>query len=572
MNNSVDMTQHARQAGELFADLGKHEEAVDAFTWSLAVDEPSLSTQLRFADELRLAGNLDASWMMLHWPRFHASGVREFLNPAKEVDFEVSIGPTAFAHAGAFSDVTQKVSGPAPFARRFRAIGELMKLQEKAALQFSKDGMAAAASAMWADHNLLAQWLGLPESIGNAVEGDSKPADDPWRLITFEGWSEPDLTGHEDKRVEGLWVTDSAGAIHVGRKKARGGTGQLDRASHRRNAVVFSDKWMDSGRYQFRAQVEQTTAYLSAGFVFGWTRRDRNVRLNFTMGDWAYAVGQDKELEKINGLHWSLDGLYARRGAQSGPHTFGKERHYFELFIDVDGPTAEVYFDDILCATYSTLDGSAIQGRMGFYTTTGTMKVSHPETRRLPRSQFAPDARAVGDGLHPYRPGAEDWRTLIGRPVSGLPLAASGTVILWFPEQTEKKIQDLKDGEWYERIADDLDRILDILEPEFPSQGMLLMVPRSFSESDLVNLVEGFSGVLTGGFAVRRHDRPETLAEDQRTIQGWSMPILAFVDPTGFLRYARRQSRFASRIPEDLRMLLIKHQDHSRPGTAGAGD
>ena len=557
--------EHARQAGQLFADLGKHAEAIDAFTWSYGVDEPSIAVQLRFADELRLIGNDDAAWMMLHWPRFHSAGVREFLNTQS------------------FVEVAALAQQPAPFVRKLPALRALMEMQKELAESNEAAGRMHTATRLWAERNQIAAWLGL-QPIGVVVDekasateadvavADLHPFDEPWRMLTFHGWSEPDFTGYEDDRHSGLWFDDNGGHLFVGRKDARGSTGNFDRASHSRQAIVFSDRWFDAGRYQIRAQIEQATAFISGGLAIGWTRRDRNVRIGFSMGDWNYAVGADQELDKINGMHWSVNGMYARRGAQRGSHTFGKERHYFNVLIDVDGPTADLYLDDILCATYSTLDGSAIQGRIGFYVNTGEYKVSNPEVRRLARSQFEPGARAVGDGLHPKQPGADDWRDLIGRQVSGVPLATSGTVLLWFPEQNEDKLEELADGEWFERVADGCDRILDILEPEFPSQGMLVMVPSSFPKGDRDRLTEAFTDVLPGGFAVRVHDRPETLQQDQRTVQGWTLPVLAYVDPTGYLRYARRQSRFSNIIPNDLRMMLVKHRDHSRPGNAGAGD
>lgn len=558
--------EHARQAGQLFADLGKHAEAIDAFTWCLGVDEPSIAVQLRFADELRLAGNKDAAWMLLHWPRFHSAGVREFLNTQS------------------FVQVTELAQQPAPFARKLPALKALMDLQKELAEQNEAAGRLQSARRLWSERNQVAAWLGM-QPIGvpivdidaaQAEEADATlalhPFDEPWRMLTFHGWSEPDLTGYEDDRIPGLWYDDNGGHMYVGRKDARGDTGNFDRASHSRQALVVSDRWFDAGRYQLRAQIEQATAYISGGIVLGWTRRDRNVRIGFSMGDWNYAVGADQELDKINGMHWSVNGMYARRGAQRGTHTFGKERHFFNVLLDVDGPTAELYLDDILCATYSTLDGSAIQGRIGFYVNTGEYKVSNPEVRRMARSQFEAGARAVGDGLHPLQPGADDWRDLVNRQVSGVPLATSGTVILWYPEQPDDKIDELADGEWFERVADGCDRILDILEPEFPSQGMLVMVPRSFPAADRTRLVEAFTDVLPGGFTVRMHDRPEVLQQDQRTVQGWTLPVLAYVDPMGYLRYARRQSRFSNIIPNDLRMMLIKHRDHSRPGNAGSGD
>jgi len=550
--------EHARQAGQLFADIGKHAEAIEAFTWCLGVDEPSIAVQLRFADELRLAGNKDAAWMLLHWPRFHSAGVREFLNTQS------------------FVEVTELAQQPAPFARKLSAIQSLMEIQKELAEKNEAAGRMQMARRLWSERNQIAAWLGL-QPIGvtmstSQAEPLLHPFDNPWRMLTFDGWSEPDLTGYEDDRVSGLWFDDNGGHLYVGRRDARGGTGNFDRASHSRQAVVVSDRWFDAGRYQLRAQIEQETAYISGGLLLGWTRRDRNVRVGFSMGDWNYAVGADQDLDKINGMHWSVNGMYARRGAQRGSHTFGKERHFFNVLIDVDGPTADLYLDDILCATYSTLDGSAIQGRIGFYVNTGEYKVSNPEVRLMSHSQFVPGARATGDGLHPLQPGADDWRDLIGRQVSGVPLATSGTVLLWFPEQIGDKLDQLEDGEWFERVADGCDRILDILEPEFPSQGMLVMVPSSFPNGDRVRLVEAFTDVLPGGFAVRLHDRSEVLQQDQRTVQGWTLPVLAYVDPMGYLRYARRQSRFSNLIPNDLRMMLVKHRDHSRPGNAGSGD
>jgi hypothetical protein len=562
---------HARMAGEIFADLGKHDDAVNAFTWSMAVDELSLATVLRFADELLQADNLDAAWMMLHWQRFQAGGGHEFiLNTGEGVK---NTAENRITHLKA-----QALGGqPAPFAGQLSALQALLEIQAEGARKFATAGQMQTAAALMAERNRLAGWLGLErnEQLAAATpvkEDGLHPFDRPWYLLGHGGWIEPDLTGHEDRLVSGLWFEDEAGSMHVGRKNARGGTGKMDRTSHWRDAVVMSNRWMEPGRYSIRTQIEQTTAFLSGGIVFGYTRRDRNIRLGFSMGDYNFAIGKDEQLGEIKGVRWSLDGLYARRGAQSGTHRFGQDRSFFQVEIQVDGPTAEVFLDGDHYATFSTLDSSAIQGRIGFYTSTGALKALNPEIRRLDRSQTRPGALAVGGGLHPSRPGQKDWRELISRPVTGLPLATSGTVLLWFPEQTEQKLSKLQPGDWYERVADDLDRAFDILEPEFPSQGLLVMLPPSFPEDQIAALRDDFAQVMPGGFEVRRHQRPESLEEDRRTVQGWTRPVLAFIDPTGFLRYAKRQSRFSRSLPDDLRLLLIQHQDHSRPGTAGAGD
>ena len=110
------------------------------------------------------------------------------------------------------------------------------------------------------------------------------------------------------------------------------------------------------------------------------------------------------------------------------------------------------------------------------------------------------------------------------------------------------------------------------LDAEAASQGLLVLVPPSFPESQMALLREDFGPYLKDGFDVLVHARPEPLEEETRTIQGWRRPLYGFVDPTGFLRYAKRQGRPSTRLAADLRALLVLHQDHSRPGRAGAGD
>ena len=161
---------------------------------------------------------------------------------------------------------------------------------------------------------------------------------------------------------------------------------------------------------------------------------------------------------------------------------------------------------------------------------------------------------------------------MIDRPITGIPLAPSGTILLWYPEQTQAKRDELTPEDWYDEVADELNRLLDALDAEAASQGLVVLVPPSFPEAEMAALREDFGPYLRDGFDVMRHQRPEPLEEETRTVQGWRRPLHGFVDPTGFLRYAKRQGRPSSRLAGDLRDLLVEHQDHSRPGRAGAGD
>jgi hypothetical protein len=580
--------EHARMAGDLFADLGKHDEAVDAYTWALSVDELAPATLEAFSAELGAAKNPDAAWMVRHWPRHRPTQLPPELR-SWEKD---KIDPKDAARD------PDPIGEEAPFLRKISEVQLLMSALREAAKSAATEGHTLSAAALAADHNELAAWLGLPPlteparepvrlmeetidrglapswSVAQLEVGGSAalhPFSAPWRLMRDFGWAEFDLNGKEDNRVEGLWYEDETRALHVGRKKPRVGTGELDRTSHNRDAVVFADHWFEPGRYAVQMQIEPTTAMLNGGVVFGCTRRDRNVRLGLSMGDWQYASGQDEQVQ-IEGVSWSLDAAYARRGSTSGSHAMPGDRRFFELTIEVDGPTADIWLDGRHHGTLSSLDGSAIHGRIGYWTSRGAMKVSLPRFRRLDRAAHVPGARATGNGLHPMRSGDEKWRWMIGRPISGLPLAPSGTLLLWYPEQTEAKRKEVSAEDWYDVIADELNLLLDALDAEAASQGLLVLVPQSFPASEMAALRSDFGPYLKEGFDVMRHDRPEPFEEETRTIRGWRRPLYGFVDPTGFLRYAKRQGRPSSRLPGDLRNLLIEHQDHSRPGRAGAGD
>lgn len=574
-------------AGDLFLEQGKHAEAVRAYTWALAVDELAPATVQDFAAALRGDGADDAAWMVLHWPRLQPAGARVPLRTWEEG----APGAAEAARLPAPGDT------PAPFARELEEVGAFLDLFAEAAAACEEAGWGLSAHAVAADHNLIAPWLGRPpleeprrtraRIVEDGIDRGWAPAwsdaqwttgadalhpfDPAWRPLGESGWTEFDLTGHEDRRVRELWYQDATNALWVGRDEAAIGTGEMERHSPHRNAVVFAEEWFDAGRYAITMQIEPATALVEGGLVFGWTRRDRNVRLGLSMRDHEYARGESEEY-RLGGVGWSLDALYARRGAQDGAQGLPDGRDFFELTIEVDGPTADVFLDGKPQGSISTLDASAIHGRVGFWVTQGVMKVSQPRVRRLDRSAERPGARAVGNGLHPRRRGDQRWRWLVGRPVSGLPLAPSGTVVLWYPEQTEDKLAELEEGAWYDEVAEELNRLLDGMELEFPSQGVLVLVPESFPEADVVALREGFGEYVRGGFDVVRHDRPEAAEEELRTIAGWRRPLIAFVDPTGFLRYARREGRPTTRLPQPLRELLVEHQDHSRPGRAGAGD
>jgi hypothetical protein len=551
--------EQARMAGELCAELGRHREATFALYWSLGVDEPSPATLDLLEAELTEDGEQEAAWMLRHWERYRAAARR----PAAERE--------------------------APFLDRMPSTLALLATYAEAAQAYHADGRRVAAEAMAAEHDRLATALGrpglelgpsdAPESRGERGQalaaardaGVLHPFVEPPRLIGLDGWGEEGLTGHEDRRVEGLWYEEPDRDLHVGRDKPRQGTDTMDRSSPWRDAFALGELWLEPGRYRVVGQIELTTAFVSGGVVVGWTRRDRNVRFGFQGGDWAFAAGESESSTGLEGVNWSLDGLYARRGAVTGHHAFGAKRSTFEFELLVDGPVAELRLEGEPVGWTATVDGSPIQGRVGFYTSQGAIRVRTPMVQRLDRERWATGGVAPGDGLHPTRGGAPSWSELVGRPVTGVPLHPSGTVLLWFPDQTAEKLAEMEPGDWRTRVGEVLGRLAEDFEFERPSQGLAVVLPPSFPAAEEAGLAEAFAARFPG-FGLVRHDRPGSLEESEWTIQGWTTPTVAFVDPAGNLQYYEKVKRYRSGMSKELLRLLALHQDHSRPGQAGASE
>ncbi len=545
---------HARVAAELLAQSGRDEEAVTAYRWSLGVDEPADADLALLAAVLERARNPAAAWTVRRWARFDSPRRRN------------------------------EAPAPAPFLREIADVGGYLRQIGEAAQAYGARGWWIAAAALAAEHDELAWSLGLP-ALALAVPADAvariaarstglHPFDAPARWIGLDGFGESDLTGHEDRRVPGLWYVDARGDVHVGREQPRGGTDTLDRAAHWRDAFVHATGWQDPGRYAIRAKVELTTSFMSGGLILGWLRRDRNVRIGFSAGDWEYAAGESEQRDATLNLGWHVTGLYARGGELSGGHGFeGADRTTFAMEALVDGPTLEVRFDGDLVAAWTALDGRPIQGLVGFLTSQGAIRVIAPEVQRLDRTLWSAAGRAMGGGLHPLRGGGESWRDLLGRPATGVRLGDSGTLLLWIAAEKPERLASLKEGEWRARVAKVLVDFLNHFAVESPSQGVTVVLPAAMPEADRGALGADFAALAPqGGLAWSVHERGQDLTESTWTVGGWTRPVAAFVDPAGIMRWAMPLRQEQTGLPRALVQWMRQYQDHARPGVAGAAD
>ena len=141
--------------------------------------------------------------------------------------------------------------------------------------------------------------------------------------------------------------------------------------------------------------------------------------------------------------------------------------------------------------------------------------------------------------------------------------------MLWFPEETSKKLASLNVGDRLQRVREVLERFFLDFEAEDPSQGVTVVLPKSMDPgvADLLNI--DYAKRSPSGFEVAFHQRDIILEESEWTVQGWTSPALAFVDPAGILLWAQRYGRYRTGFPASMRKWMTIHHDHARTGLAG---
>ncbi|MDP6761942.1 MAG: hypothetical protein QF860_03640 [Planctomycetota bacterium] len=541
---------HARRAGELLLELGKQREASEALLWALAVDERSPLRSERLAALLEDLGAQGAAWCLRNeHERLHR-------RPA------------------------DGAGTPCPFARELgRTTSFLAELREAAA-SAGAARRPLTARALAGEHDRLAAALGLP-LVGAAAQ-DSPPAtagpsrasvETPARLFPADGWVEDGLTGYEERRVRGLWYAQADGNLHVGRSRPRDATGRLDRASHQRHAFARTEEWQHAGRYAVRARVRFTTSYVSAALVLGYTRRDRNLRVHLSAGDFQYAIGKKEESAEIEGVGWRVAGLRDRDGplsgsARGGRADFDAPRAHFSIEAVVDGAALHLWIEDRHVGTYHTVDGQPIEGSVGFATSMGAIEVIEPTVQRLDRGA------ALGsgvDGTHEAlfgldlaRLSAAPLKALVNRSVRGLRPSVRGTVLAFSPmplvEEGEPPDVEaaLERGERFAR------RTLSLLHDAFAAQPVVLalsdLVPPRARDALEAQLREEYGERVS----VVSFSEPRLTVDPDAPLPGYRQSWLCFVDSAAVLRVAERSFGFSPELPGGMAHWLRVFAEHRR--------
>ena len=411
---------HAHEAGRILSRLGRSREACLALLWALQVDGWRSSISELLGAELARIHRQDLVWTLdrLAAPRYpdaeHPSRGRSLLRDLPRLaDYGKALLSTAKA-----------------LVARQHPLAAQSLLQEHAYLA------------------RLAGWKPSAPARRGKIPDVFYPKVEPEHPLGLFGFQEGGLTGAEERRVAGLWYETAEGDLHVGRKRPRDKTGVLDKRAHIRDSFVRTIEWMAPGEYVVRARIHITTSFVNGGLVLGYTRRDRNLRLTFTAGDYLVSIGK-KEQDKIEikKVKFGLRGLWEREGrfSRSNPSTTKEWKHptsFFEVTAHVSGPTVRIRVDGEALFSYTTPDLSPIEGQVGVYLHNGAVRLHHPTLQRLDRGNLQGAHEQAG--FDPTRPDKRTLIELLGRP-SQLPGSRHGSLILWLPDALDED-EPLGDG------------------------------------------------------------------------------------------------------------------------------
>lgn len=317
--------------------------------------------------------------------------------------------------------------------------------------------------------------------------------------------------------------------VALGRRKPRDKSGLIDRQAHQRHAFVHTAEWFGPEPYVFKTKVHFTTSFVRGAIILGFTRRDRNIRLGFSAGDFLYAVGRKGEAAKTQRIEFTMRDLWRRQkyfpGWRVKPFRFDKQTSHFDLEIRVDGARAEVFIEGQPYYTYTTPDRSPIRGAVGVAMSQGAVRLQDPIVRSWPSApRGAEDAENIG--------------MLYGRALPGVPTFEHGTIAVWLP--IDGGDDEAFEYERWTRVA--IERLGPMLEDKlrYP-QKWVVMMPSTLSAEDKKAIRTLASG---HGLAVAEHKIDKPLSE---SIFG------LYVDPWGGVRTSNDLLREGVGIPKKLR-------------------
>ncbi|MFM7297299.1 MAG: hypothetical protein ACKO4Q_08775, partial [Planctomycetota bacterium] len=370
--------------------------------------------------------------------------------------------------------------------------------------------------------------------------------DEPRRALQSFGWSEDKLVGYDDRRAPGLWCLDERAALHVGRSTPRVGTGSQDRASGVHEAFVRSNLWIEPGRWRVRRRIAPTSSAFNGEIVVGYERRDRQARMRFSGGDYAFAIGDKEEPAELASVDWGISGLYERDGGldgstRGGNFGFGRTVAAFVVELAIDEGALHLFVENEYLATYHTPDGMPIEGYLGFASGLGSYKASEISLQRLDRSAtFAPLER-VPPAIYLDRARAAAFRDSLNRRFVGMPLSAKSTLCAWVPLPEPNDEGNLDAERALKKILERALELEHIATRQSLQQPRVLAVPRSLGAEPLARVRTELDLRLDPEFRPRLtllEYGPAELSAARGAADDEHQSTLLFIDSAGVLRAA----------------------------------
>ena len=367
---------------------------------------------------------------------------------------------------------------------------------------------------------------------------------------------EDDLSGYEQKRVKGLWYETGEGDLVVGRSKPKDGTGDTDRRADQVHAYARTKNWIASGNNILRFRVTALTSYVAGSVNIGILRRDRCIRLDLSMGDFLFSIGEKSEGTKIKGVNASLRGLREREGALPGACPganieFGEQRTYFDFEISIDGCEASVTIDGKFLGCYRTPDGAPIEGHIGFATSQGAWRIGRPAIRNV-RASTAVGARELPRLIRDHASTFAPDR-LVHRTFHGLPTEPTGTLVVVLPLYKEKndpsKPASIEEHlTWAEQLASTASECIDRSETKTP---WMLLIPSMLHKEKLDAIKKAADALKYPPTSILPHGmRTIHYTDDGPDKQ--PVPTILFLDPAGGIRTLREFSSVGQGLAAEL--------------------
>ncbi len=481
---------HAVLAALLLHEAGDRDGALAASLWSLDVDG---------------------------WRPDTVTVVRELLATGKD---KVAAGAFAALARQRFGDTANGAAVPAGTLVTVDAYLQALA-QRRDNLNAAECAVAAAATE--AERRRLQDYFSQATDVaGPSVAPPALP-----RSLGGHGYTETSLVDFDRRRAKGLWFTTPDGDLHVGRERPREGTGTIDRVAHTRDAFAHSVAWYGPGAYVVRGRVHFTTAYVDGALVFGHQRRDRNLRLKFTAGDFDYAAGRTQRNDRRGILEVNVVGLWERDGnlpdtVPGAQVDLPDGQSWFDFALHVRGARVLVEINGEAVCRYAVHDGSPIEGQIGFAMSTGAIRVQQPAVQEL-----ATGTAAAVTGLDIDSQPTASLEDLLLLPTRGVPRAANGTLLVWLSRREEGS------------PVDNLPRAMPVLarllnDPvQFP-QLLVLAVPAGLTAEERDSAHRQLAEVRGADVPILEHHVGEPLRGHY--------PFVLFVDHQGVLRAAAEVS------------------------------